>query len=98
MNLCSTSNDMFVFLSRATEKHAPIKKTIRWEKNTEKFKETWFDHECKSLLAEHQLAYERYRQQSSAENWCAFSKSRLKLANVIKDKQESFSQMCFFLP
>ena len=58
-------------------------------------KETWFDHGCKNLLAKRQLANKKYCQNSSADKWFAFTKSRLKLAVVMKNKQDSFSRKCF---
>ena len=59
-------------------------------------KETRFDDDdCKKLLEKRQLASERYCQNASADNWSAFCRSRVKLVNVIKDKQDSFVRNCF---
>ena len=77
------------------EKHAPFKKIFLMEKTTKRLEKTWFDHDSKNLLAKRQLAYEKNSQNASADNWSAFSRSRLKLANVIKLEQESFSRKCF---
>ena len=65
------------------------------EKIPKGFKETWFDEECKNLLRERQLAYEKYSKNSPPENWSAYSKLLSKLSFVIKRKQERFSWNCF---
>ena len=87
---------MFVYLLfTAVEKHAQLKKVFLTKKIPKVLKETWFDQDCKSLLAKRQLACASYSQNASADNWSAFSRSRLKLTNVTKDKQKSSSRKYF---
>ena len=92
---CSTPSDMFGMFanlfSGAVEKHALLRKIFLKEKLPKILKETWFNDVWEKFLAEYQVAYERHRQNSSAKNLSAFSRSRLKLVIVMKDEQESIS-------
>ena len=87
---------MFVcLLSCAVQKHAPLKKVFPTKKTPKLLKETYFNNDYTTLLAQRQLPYKKYCQIASADNWSAFSRSPLKLANVMKDEHESFSGKCF---
>ena len=65
------------------------------EKNSETFQRNRFDRECKNLLRERQLAYEKYSKISSPENCSAYSKLRSTLSSVVKEKREQFPWNCF---
>ena len=67
---------MFQYLLfSAVDMHAPLKNVFLTKKAPTILKETWFDIDCKKLLAKRQLADERYFQNASADNWSAFSRN-----------------------
>ena len=91
---CSSANDMFdVFvylLSSALEKHASFIIVFTKKQNPKFFKETLFDEECKTLLRERQMAYEKYLKNSPSEDWSAYSKLRSKFSSLVKEKEAQF--------
>ena len=88
--------NLFVYLlSSALETHVSFRNVFLKKKSPNVFKETWLDQECKNLLRERQLDYEKYTKISSPENWSAYSKLRSKLSSVVNEKQERVSWNCF---
>ena len=82
--------EVLYLLSSALEKLAPFKKVFLRKKTPKLFKETWFDEECKNLLRERQLAFEKYSKNSSSGNWSAYSKLRSNLSSVVKKNKKDF--------
>ena len=94
---CSTPSDkfdMFVnLLSSAAEKHAPLEKVFLTKKIPKLLKESWFGHDCKNLLAKRQLAFKKYCQNASADNWSDSIENGNVVHAVFLDLSEAFDSL-----
>ena len=88
-----TSSICFCICYQVPWKSMLLSKTCSWRKSLRNFSRNakkMFDEECKNLLRERQLTYEKYFKISSPENWSGYSKLRSTLSSVVKKTKTIF--------